>query len=406
MCWIYSYGSISRVYRSSPDLKVIVLDDIVLRTSNLHYTYPDGARALNGINFEARRCKKTAIIGPNGSGKSTLFLHFNGLYRPTAGAVYVNGAEITDKNIDTIRRTVGLVFQDPDDQLFAPTVRDDVAFGPANLGLSRYEIETRVEDVLTMLGISDLRDRNVDNLSGGQKKTVAIAGVLAMEPDIIVLDEPTSGLDPESTTEIVEITEELTAAGKSIIISTHDVDLALSWADEIYVLKSGTVYRSGTPREIFGDKKLIGETKLRFPTVTKTFIEFKNRKILDCTGCTMPRDVLDLVDGFDKNEHVHGRIDVIRVVRGTIDMAAICSAVRNRDFDRIGAMGTASKAVAVELGITCDYSTDVIQSAISAAVRGLNVLVLASGGMADLVLSRVSERNTRDGQQIECEIIL
>jgi len=257
-----------------------------------------------------------------------------------------------------------------------------------------------------MLGIHNLRDRNVDNLSGGQKKTVAIAGVLAMEPDIIILDEPTSGLDPESAAEIVEITEELTVAGKSIIISTHDVDLALSWADEIYVIKSGTVYRSGTSREIFGDKKLIDDTKLKFPTVTKTFIEFKNRKILDCTGCEMPRDVLDLVDGFDNNEHVHGRIDVIRIRRGAIDMAAISDAVQNRDIDRVGAMGTASKAAVLELGITSDYSTDVIQSAISAAVRGLNVLVLASGGMADLVLSRVSERNVRDGQYIECEILL
>jgi len=406
MHWNHIYGSISRVYRSSHDLKVIVLDDIVLRTSNLHYTYPDGTRALNGIDFEAKRGKKTAIIGPNGSGKSTLFLHFNGLYRPTAGEVYVNGEEITDKNIDTIRRTVGLVFQDPDDQLFAPTVRDDVAFGPANLGLSGSEIDARVEDVLMMLGIHDLRDRNVDNLSGGQKKTVAIAGVLAMEPDIIILDEPTSGLDPESAAEIVEITEELTVAGKSIIISTHDVDLALSWADEIYVIKSGTVYRSGTSREIFGDKKLIDDTKLRFPTVTKTFIEFKNRKILDCTGCEMPRDVLDLVDGFDSNEHVHGRIDVIRIQRCAIDMAAISDVVQNRDIDRVGAMGTASKAAVLEIGITCDYSTDVIQSAISAAVRGLNVLVLVSGGMADLVLSRVSERNARDGQRIECDILL
>jgi cobalt/nickel transport system ATP-binding protein len=387
-------------------LKVVVLADIVLLTSNLHYTYPDGTRALNGIDFEARRGKKTAIIGPNGSGKSTLFLHFNGLYRPTAGGVYVNGAEITDKNIDAVRRTVGLVFQDPDDQLFAPTVRDDVAFGPANLGLSGSEIEARVEDVLMMLGIHDLRERNVDNLSGGQKKTVAIAGVLAMEPDIIILDEPTSGLDPESATEIVEITEELAVAGKSIIISTHDVDLTLSWADEIYVLKAGTVYRSGTSREIFGDKKLIDETKLKFPTVTKTFIEFKNRKILDCTGCEMPRDVLDLVDGFDRNEHVHGHIDVIRIRRGAIDMAAISDAVHNIDIDRVGAMGTASKAVVMELGITCDYSTDVIQSAISAAVRGLNVLVLASGGMADLVLSRVSERNGGDGQRIKCGVIL
>jgi len=252
---------------------------IILETKELHYTYPDGTPALNGINFKVNKGEMVVMLGPNGAGKSTLFLHFNGIIKPTKGQVLVKGKPIKydSKSLIDVRKTVGIVFQNPDDQLFAPTVKQDVAFGPLNLGLPEDEIEKRVNDALKAVGMEGFEDRPPHHLSGGQKKRVAIAGILAMEPEIIVLDEPTAGLDPLGASHIMKLLYELNKKGITIIISTHDVDLVPVYADYMYLINKGKILGSGTPREVFGDTQLIRKANLRLPRVAH-LMEILNKK--------------------------------------------------------------------------------------------------------------------------------
>lgn len=241
-----------------------------VNVSDLFYTYPDGTEALKGINFRVMVGERVAVIGSNGSGKSTLFYHFNGLFSPTKGTVLINEEEITKTNLDKIRMTVGLVFQDPDDQLFAPTVWADVAFGPRNMGLSKREVAERTDSALNMLNIQDLKDKSPDNLSGGQKRLVSIAGVLAMNPKIIVLDEPTSNLDPRTSSAVMHLLVDLSRRMNiALIIATHDVDAVPQYADRIYVMHGGRFVAEGTPEAVFSDASVIRESQLRLPRIAR-----------------------------------------------------------------------------------------------------------------------------------------
>ncbi|BAP61824.1 cobalt transport protein O ATP-binding protein [Methanococcus maripaludis KA1] len=241
----------------------------ILETRDLKYSYPDGTVALNGINFKAETGEMIAILGPNGAGKSTTFLHFNGILKPSNGSVILKGEAIKydNKSLLNVRKTVGIVFQNPDDQLFAPTVEQDVAFGPMNLGLSKEEIEKRVKDSLKAVSMEGFERKPPHHLSGGQKKRIAIAGILAMNPEIIVLDEPTSGLDPMGASQIMKLLYELNKQGITIIISTHDVDLVPIYANKVYLLNEGKIIKGGTPREIFSDSETVRSANLRLPRV-------------------------------------------------------------------------------------------------------------------------------------------
>ena len=241
-----------------------------VNVTDLFYTYPDGTEALKGVNFKVMEGERVAVIGSNGSGKSTLFYHLNGLFSPTKGTVLINEEEITKTNLDKIRMTVGLVFQDPDDQLFAPTVWEDVAFGPRNMGLSKREVAERVNSALNMLHIADLKDKRPDNLSGGQKRLVSIAGVLAMNPEIIVLDEPTSNLDPCTSSAVMHLLVDLSRRMNiALIIATHDVDAVPQYADRIYVMHEGRFVAEGTPEAVFSNASVIRESHLRLPRIAR-----------------------------------------------------------------------------------------------------------------------------------------
>jgi len=241
-----------------------------VNVTDLFYTYPDGTEALKGVNFKVMEGERVAVIGSNGSGKSTLFYHLNGLLSPTKGTVLINEEEITKTNLDKIRMTVGLVFQDPDDQLFAPTVWEDVAFGPRNMGLSKREVAERVNSALNMLHIADLKDKRPDNLSGGQKRLVSIAGVLAMNPEIIVLDEPTSNLDPCTSSAVMHLLVDLSRRMNiALIIATHDVDAVPQYADRIYVMHEGRFVAEGTPEAVFSNTSVIRESHLRLPRIAR-----------------------------------------------------------------------------------------------------------------------------------------
>ncbi|MCD6210418.1 MAG: ATP-binding cassette domain-containing protein [Methanophagales archaeon] len=241
-----------------------------VNVTDLFYTYPDGTEALKGVNFKVMEGERVAVIGSNGSGKSTLFYHLNGLFSPTKGTVLINEEEITKTNLDKIRMTVGLVFQDPDDQLFAPTVWEDVAFGPRNMGLSKREVAERVNSALNMLHIADLKDKRPDNLSGGQKRLVSIAGVLAMNPEIIVLDEPTSNLDPCTSSAVMHLLVDLSRRMNiALIIATHDVDAIPQYADRIYVMHRGRFVAEGTPEAVFSNASVVRESHLRLPRIAR-----------------------------------------------------------------------------------------------------------------------------------------
>lgn len=241
----------------------------IIETNNITYRYPDGTEALENVNFKAEEGKIIALLGPNGAGKSTLFLHFNGILRPSSGNIMVDKEEIKydKKDLMRVRQNVGIVFQNPDDQLFAPTVIEDVAFGPMNLGLSKEEVKKRVDDALKRVGMEENKNKPPHHLSGGEKKRVAIAGILAMKPKIMVLDEPTSGLDPKGASQILKLLYDLNKEGMTIIISTHDVDLVPLYAYQVYIISEGKIIKKGSPKEVFEDIKTIRDANLRLPRI-------------------------------------------------------------------------------------------------------------------------------------------
>ena len=242
----------------------------LLETRNLTHIYRGDVRALEGVDFVAERKSRIAVIGPNGAGKSTLFKHFNGILKPTSGEVLIRGEPITNANVREVRKFVGIVFQNPDDQIFSPTVEQDVAFGPMNLGLDETTVAHRVEEALHLLGIEDLRERVPHHLSGGEKKRVAIAGILAMEPQVLVLDEPTAGLDPQGVADLVAFVNRLPEEyGMTVIFSTHHLDLVAEMADYVYVMDRGTIVGSGTVEEVFARPELLTRTRLDVPPIPK-----------------------------------------------------------------------------------------------------------------------------------------
>ena len=255
------------------------MNNVHLSTKNLSYTYPDGTHALKNINMEIYKGQKVAIMGPNGAGKSTLFSHFNGLTEPTSGHVEVDGKAIKyDRDtLLEVRQKVGIVFQDPNDQLFAPTVKEDVAFGPMNLGLDYEEVERRVDEALTMVGMEQYMDKTPHHLSGGQQKRVAIAGIIAMRPEIMILDEPTAGLDPEGVEKVLDILNNLNKEGMSIVISSHDIEMVNEFAEKIFVLNEGEILESGDKNEIFSNKELLKTAHLKAPITTEILYTLKEK---------------------------------------------------------------------------------------------------------------------------------
>ena len=253
------------------------MTNIQLSTENLSFTYPDGTQALKNINIEIEKGEKVAIIGPNGAGKSTLFSHFNGLTEPTSGCVKIEDKPISFEKDELlkVRQKVGIVFQDPNDQLFAPTVKEDIAFGPMNLGLSYDEVEKRVEDALKMVGMENYEDKTPHHLSGGQQKRIAIAGIIAMKPELMILDEPTAGLDPDGVEKVLNILNQLNEEGMTLIISSHDIDMISKYADKIFVLYNGEIIESGNKNKIFSDMELLKKAHLRTPITTEMLYNLK-----------------------------------------------------------------------------------------------------------------------------------
>lgn len=233
-----------------------------LSVRGLGFAYPDGRVALHGVDLVVNEGERVALLGPNGAGKTTLALHLNGIYEPSSGSVSVGGIPVTPPNLAEVRRRVGLVFQDSNDQLFMPTVGEDVAFGPANLGLDEDDIATRVGEALAVVGGEDLESRPPHHLSGGEKRRAALATVLAMEPEVLVIDEPSEGLDPAGRRELIETL--LTLPVTQLII-THDLPLALELCSRAVIMNAGKVVADGDTAGILGDGDLLAANRLELP---------------------------------------------------------------------------------------------------------------------------------------------
>jgi cobalt/nickel transport system ATP-binding protein len=234
----------------------------IVEVKELEFSYPDSTHALLGISFTIRHGESVAIVGANGAGKSTLLLHLNGYLTPTVGQVRIGDFPLTRETLQEVRRTVGMVFQDPDDQLFMSTVYDDVAFGPLNLGLPIDEVDTRVQKALETVGVAHLKDRPPYRLSSGQKRRVAIATVLSMSPDILVMDEPTAGLDPQARRQLINL---LHTFKHSKIIATHDLDMVMDLCERTIILHDGKIKADGRTSEIFQNEQLLAESHLEKP---------------------------------------------------------------------------------------------------------------------------------------------
>ena len=271
------------------------MSQLILEAVDLEYFYSDGTKALSKANLEVRKGEKLAILGSNGAGKSTLFMQFNGIYRPSSGSIRYQGQDISYKKkaLTELRRNVGIVFQDPESQLFSASVWQDISFGPLNLGLSEDVVIERVKQALSDTETTDLEDKPSHLLSYGQKKRVSIAGVLAMEPEVIIFDEPTAGMDPRHSEEFMQLLEKLCTEGKTIILSTHDVDLAYRWSDRLAIMHSGEIIAHGLPGELFTRREIIERADLTMPWLIEMHNEFVEKGWLHPTT-PLPKTKEDL----------------------------------------------------------------------------------------------------------------
>jgi cobalt transport protein ATP-binding subunit len=234
----------------------------LLTVTDLRFTYPDGTEALRGVDLRIEVGERVALLGPNGAGKTTLALHLIGILRTTTGSVVVDGLALNDDNVREIRRRVGFVFQESDDQLFMPTVRQDVAFGPANFGLAGAGLTARVESSLAAVGAADLVDRAPHHLSGGERRRVALATVLATDPELLVLDEPTSDLDPAGRRQLVNL---LAGLERTLLVVTHDLSFALELCPRSIVMNNGRVVAGGATDDLLADAALLAANRLELP---------------------------------------------------------------------------------------------------------------------------------------------
>ncbi|MBX4263496.1 energy-coupling factor ABC transporter ATP-binding protein [Clostridium estertheticum] len=252
----------------------------ILNVEDLYYVYGNGKAALDGVSVDIYEGEKIAVIGSNGSGKSTFFLNINGVFTPQQGKMIYRGNVVNKKNLKDLRKNIGIVFQDADNQIIASTVRAEVGFGPMNLKLPKEEVIKRVEEALAYMNISDFKDRPPHYLSGGEKKRVTIAGIIAMKSEIIIYDEPTASLDPLNTMMLEEVLAKLSSEGKTMLISTHDVDFAYRWAQRVLVFCQGKIIADGTPLEIFLNTEVLKQANLKQPTMLEVYESLVEKHML------------------------------------------------------------------------------------------------------------------------------
>ena len=376
----------------------------LLEFDNIHYAYPSCPESLSGVTFSIKKGAKVALVGPNGAGKTTLMLMCNGVLEPSKGRVLLDGEPLRydSRSLREVRKKVGMVFQNSDTQLFAPTVYQDVAFGPLNLGMEPDEIEKVVSRALLEVGLAGFEKRPPHQLSGGEKKRAAIAGTLAMDPEVLVFDEPTSSLDPAGAADLMELLDELHAKGATIIISTHDVESAYLWADQIILVNKGTVIHAGTPEEVFTDPALVTSSNLRMPAVLEVYTELVSRQMVEKTQS--PKSVLQLVSSLEQSSgkpkayRAPGTITVCNV--DTTGAEEIKAWVADNPGHKHGAMGTRAKDLAERESIALDFTYGVIDKGILRALVGECSVLLTPASMVPHVFRRVETYCRESGNSI------
>lgn len=275
------------------------MNEPILQAESLSFAYEGGRHVLEDLSFTVRPGERVAVLGGNGAGKSTFFLCLNGVLSPHHGEIRLHGEPVTKSSLNALRAKVGMVFQNADDQIIAPTVLAEISFGPMNLRLPRAEVERRVNDAIAFMGLEDFRARPPHYLSGGEKKRVAIADILAMEPEVILFDEPQAALDPEGAALLEGVLDDLHAAGKTLLISTHDMDFAYRWADRIVVFCAGEIIADGAPDAVFGDSAVLSRAGLRRPVLFEVAASLRGAGVLaaDAPAPRTPAELDKLLEG-------------------------------------------------------------------------------------------------------------
>ena len=267
----------------------------IVSVRNLRYSYGGEREILKGINVDIEEGQRVAVTGTNGAGKSTFFLNLNGVLEADEGEIYFRGKKMTreKKDLMELRRGIGIVFQDADNQIIATTVMGEVSFGPMNLRLPKEEVESRVNEALEYMNISDFKERAPHYLSGGEKKRVTIADIIAMHSEVMIFDEPTAALDPVNVIALEAVLEKLYRQGKTILVSTHDLDFAYRWAERIIVFCDGQIIADGVPEEVFRNEEVLKKANLKKPTMLEV-AEILAEKNLGLEKNQYPKNVSEL----------------------------------------------------------------------------------------------------------------
>jgi len=355
---------------------------------NLSFSYDGKKKAIEDINLDIYPNKKTVFVGSNGSGKSTIFLLLVGLLKPDQGKIFYKGEELKYDNtfLKSLRSEVSLVFQNPEHQIFCTTVEEDVAFGPLNLSLPREEVEKRVENALKITGLEDLRDAPISNLSFGQKKRVAIAGALAMEPKAIVLDEPTAGLDIEMVHELLELFEELVRDKISVILSTHDIETLWEWADDLVVLNKGKVLYTGDVQSFYlNQDKIMHQVGISPPLSFQLNFYLHERKKTKLLP--FPRSYVELIEKLIPAGHKKtGQLTIVLVDKKTPQEISNLKVEHNKT----GVVGSYARKLAKENLISVHHKFHAIENALLEIRNGNDFVLFSHSSLLDFINDRIS----------------
>lgn len=359
----------------------------ILETRSVVFYYDNNTKpSLDAVSLTIKKGVKTAILGANGAGKSTLFYHLNGVCRPSKGEVLYRGESMSyrKKALKALRSNVAVVLQNPDDQIFGQTVIADASYGPKNMGLPKEEVDERARIALEQVGLWELRDRNSLQLSYGQRKRLSLAGALAMGPDILILDEPTAGLDPQMAPEVMELAEQLHHSGTDIVISTHDVDLAYMWADEIHVLRGGEKLYSGQQEGFYSDPSLTYSAGLLQPSMFQI-----NQTVSEMRGVdprpypqTEPQLIAKAVKG------PRGRLTVVpltsEVTRDRVEEIS-------KEVASVGIYGTRARKATFEDGFPVDFIFGGFESCMSQILVGEDSALICDSECLDLIEAKIAK---------------
>lgn len=357
----------------------------VLEARNVSFSYgkdENAPRSLNKVSLGIREGSRTVILGANGAGKSTLFYHFNGVLKPEEGQMFYRDIPMSylKEHLYELREDVSVVVQNPDEQIFSSTVEEDVAFGPMNLNIPPDILEGRIRDCLAKVGMEEYRYRPTTQLSYGQKKRVAIAGALAMEPRVLILDEPTAGLDPQMSQEVMELVDQLCLHGTTVIISTHDVDLAYSWAEEIHVLRKGRLVYSGEPERFFDRREDVALAGLTLPHTFSV-----NRSVEAIRGnpeAPYPRTNSQLLAKLSPPDAVFGRLAIKPLPEGGDPDAEDDGLV-------VGIYGFRTRKAFKERALRADIYFNALEGCCLSAMQGKDTVLYCDPGLEGVLADRV-----------------